>query len=102
MLILLDKHIESMVLLVMSMKKHIKMNKFGTADYYRDRAKERNSINGTSYYKGSDTPLVKKSLCKKCGSDIVWLTSKNGKSYPVNYLDEYRVISYDFHNCEEK
>ena len=82
----------------MSMKK----DKFGTPDYYKERAKEHNSINGTSYYKGSDTPLVKKSLCKKCGCVIVWLKSKNGKMYPVNYLDDYRVISNDFHNCEEK
>ena len=77
------------------------MNKFGTPDYYKDRAKERHSSFGTTYYKASDTPLVKKSTCKKCGSDIVWLTSKNGKMYPVNYLDDYRVVSNDFHNCKE-
>lgn len=74
------------------------MNRFGTPDYYKERSKERNSF-GSSYYKA--TPLVKKSLCKKCGCDIVWLKSKNGKSYPVNYLDDYRVVSNDFHNCEE-
>jgi len=80
------------------------MNRFGTPDYYKERAKERNSITGNSYYKGSSAPLpyIKKSTCKKCGASIVWLTSKNGKWYPVNYLADNKVVSYDFHNCEEK
>jgi len=88
----------------MIMKKHIKqgsnMNKFGTPDYYKERAKERNSL-GSNYYK-VDAPKVKKSTCSKCGASIVWLKSKKGKNYPVNFSSDYHVVSNDFHNCEEK
>jgi len=85
------------------MKKHIekgiKMNRFGTPDYYKERAKERHSF-GSNYKVASDAPKVKKSLCKKCGCDIVWLKSKKGKYYPVNFSSDYHVVSNDFHNCE--
>ena len=41
--------------------------------------------------------LIKK--CKYCGAEIVWLKSKTGKSYPVNFIGVADVIKTDFHKC---
>jgi len=42
----------------------------------------------------------KQSRCKKCGAEIVWLTSrKTGKKYPVNHRGLIDVMKNDFHKC---
>lgn len=42
-------------------------------------------------------------VCKYCGSDIVWLVSKKGKYYPVDFYGGFPVVySGAFHKCIKK
>ncbi|MEJ2043643.1 MAG: hypothetical protein P8X74_03895 [Reinekea sp.] len=47
--------------------------------------------------KNIDSHLIKQ--CKKCGAKIVWLKSKNGKPYPVDFNGLIDVLTTDFHKC---
>ena len=41
--------------------------------------------------------------CKKCGRLIVWLNSKSGKRYPVNFRGGWAmVVTSDFHDCKKE
>jgi hypothetical protein len=46
---------------------------------------------------GMDSKKIKR--CKKCGAAIVWLKSKKGKFYPVDFLGLIDVQTTDFHQC---
>jgi hypothetical protein len=41
--------------------------------------------------------LIKK--CRYCQAEIVWLKSKKGKYYPVNFNGLVEVHKTDFHKC---
>lgn len=42
--------------------------------------------------------------CKRCGAEIVWLTSARTKGrYPVNFNGGFPVVTTnDFHKCQRK
>ena len=43
------------------------------------------------------TYLIKR--CKRCNAEIIWLQSKKGKYYPVNFVGLIDVAKNDFHKC---
>ena len=40
--------------------------------------------------------------CKTCNNTIVWLKSKKGKNYPVNFYGSTVMDSLDFHKCKNR
>jgi len=46
-----------------------------------------------------DSNRIKK--CKRCGSEIVFVRSKKGKFYPVDFNGLIDVLTTDFHKCGE-
>lgn len=60
-------------------------------------------------HQGDDVvPLDQVKKCKYCKADIVWLRSRNDKSYPVEYHglvsgDGHAIVARnDFHDCAER
>lgn len=46
-----------------------------------------------------DLTNTKIKKCKNCGAGIVWLKSKKGKFYPVDFNGLIDVLTTDFHKC---